>query len=120
MSLSGAAAQYIEKEYGGAYEEQDGTVSVATTATRIVGSNPDCLALTIINVGANAVYIRPYNNPSTSAGIVLQASGGSVSFTVRDDLTLPGRAWWGIADTAASDVFFVRVNRFSSFKSAVA
>lgn len=113
MALSGAAAQYIQEVYGGAYEETDGDVSVGTSPTKIVGNDPDALALTIINLGANTVYLRPANNPSSTAGIQINASGGSISLTVRDDLTLPGREWWGIADTAASDVYFVRVRRFN-------
>lgn len=113
MAEFGAAAQYIAKEYGGSFEEQDGTISVATAATKIVDNNPDALALVMINLGANTVYVAPNNKPSSTAGIRLDANGGNVSMIVRNDLTLPSRQWYGIADTAASDVYYVRVQRFN-------
>ena len=113
MALSGAAAQYIAKEFGGQYEEDDGTVSVQTSATQIVASDPDTVAITFVNLGANTVYLRPSNEPSITAGIQIVASGGALSLTVRNDLTLTTREWWGIATTAASDVYFVRVRRFA-------
>jgi len=119
MALSGAAAQYIEKEFGGAFEEADETVSVGTSATRVVGHNPDCVAIVFINLGANTVYLKPANNPSSTSGIKMVASGGFLSMNVRDDLTLPSLEWYGIADTAASDLYYIRTNRFSSLPSAV-
>ena len=114
MALSGAAAQYIAKEYGGAFEEDDGDVSVGTSPTKIVDSDPDSLALVIINLSANTVYLRPANNPSSSDGIQINASGGSMSINVRNDLTLPTREWWGVASAAGSDVYYIRVRRFST------
>lgn len=110
--LTGAANMYIAKEFGGDFVELDGEVSVGTSPTKIVDNDPDAVALVIINLGANTVYLRPANNPSSTAGIQINASGGNMSVNVRDDLTLPSRQWYGVADTAASDVYFVRVRRF--------
>ena len=113
MTISqGAAVEYIEKLYGGRYEENDVIVSVGTAATRIVGNSPDRLTLTIINYGANTVYLQPINAPAVKQGIIIDAQGGSVSMNVRDDLTLPSLEWWGIADTAASDIFVLEVTRY--------
>lgn len=117
MGLYGAAAKYIANVFGGLYEEDDGTVSVGTAATKIVGNDPDALALTIINLSANTIYLRPSNNPSATKGIQIDANGGSVSMNVRDDLTLPTRAWWALATAAASDVYYVRVRRYNQGES---
>lgn len=110
--LTGAANAYIAKEFGGSFVESDGDISVGVGATKIVDNDPDAVALVIINLSANTVYVRPANDPSATAGIQLNASGGSMSVNVRDDLTLPTRAWWGLATGAGSDVYFVRVRRF--------
>lgn len=111
--LQGAAPAYIAKEYGGSFEEIEQTISVLTTVTKLVGNNPERLALILINVGANDVYVKPSNNPGVEQGLLLAAFGGSVSLNVRSDLTLPTREWYGIADTTASTVYAIEVNRYA-------
>lgn len=87
-------------------------MTIATTPTKVVDNNPEAVQLTIINLGAEDVYLRPANNPSTKAGILLLASGGSVSLNVRDDGMLPGRQWYGVSAAATSDMYFLRVARY--------
>lgn len=108
----GAAVDFIQKYYGGRFEEDDATVAVATTSTKIVDNNPDCLALTIINLGSNTLILRPGDAPSSTAGVLLVSAGGSVTMNVRDDLTLPTREWYGIGSGGATTAYYVRVNRF--------
>ena len=113
MSVAkGAAVEYIEKVFGGRFEENDSTISVGTSATKVVDNDPDALALTIVNIGANSVYLAPTNNPTSSKGIILDASGGSVSMVVRDDLLLPALEWYGIAPSGASNVYVIRLRRY--------
>ena len=113
----GAALDFIVKEFGGTVEETDETVSVGTTVTDIVGNDPDAVALVLINLGATTVFVAPTNTVATNKGIQLNANGGFMSLIVRDDLILPANAWYGIADTAASDVYVIRIRRLKTIKA---
>jgi hypothetical protein len=117
MSLSGAAAEFIEREFGGAYEEETGLVAISNNPTKILGSDPDRVALTFINDQTATIYITPDNGPSGNRGIQLDANGGSVSMNVRDDLTLPAREWWGYTGTPTQNIFFIAVRRFAQSAS---
>lgn len=106
-----ALADFIAKEFGGVAEVLATAVQMNTTVINIVGNDPDALGLTIINLGTGNVYVAPTNLVSTTNGIVLTPTGGSVSLTVRDDLTLPGYDWWGIAPSGANQLFVLRARR---------
>lgn len=112
MAANGAALQYAEIEFGGPVTETDKTVSVATSATRIVGNNPDRVMLLLINLGGTPVYVRPANNPSDSAGVQLSQNGGSMVTIVRDDGTLPTNEWYGVAPSVAANVYVLEMVRF--------
>jgi hypothetical protein len=109
----GAAQSYIEGQYGGPTDEQDTEMTLGVTPSRIVDNDPDALALTIINLGANTVYVMFDLNPTTTRGIQLNASGGFVSFNVNDDQTLPTRQWYGVTASGTSDIFAIRTRRFA-------
>jgi len=113
MTAYGAALQYAEIEFGGPVAETDSTVSVATTATKLVGSNPDRVMLLLVNLGATPVNVAPANDPSSAKGITLSQNGGSMVTIVRDDGTLPTREWYGIATSAAANVYVVELSRFA-------
>ena len=116
MTVSGLSAlqDFLLKEFGGPAEILSGVISVGTGITPLVGNDPDALALTIINVGANTVYVTPDNSAGTSRGIVLNSGGGAVSLIVRDDLTLPGYEWYGVTGTGSSDVYYIRARRLKA------
>lgn len=112
MAAYGAALQYAELEFGGPVSETDNTVSVATTATKIVGNNPDRVMLLLVNLGGTPVNVVPDNDPSSSKGITISQNGGSMVSIVRDDGTLPTREWYGIATSAAANVYVLELSRF--------
>jgi len=116
MTVSGLSAlnDFMNKEFGGVAEIISGVISVTTGMTPLVGNDPDALALTLINVSANTVYVTPDNSASPSRGIVLNSGGGAVSLNVRDDLTLPGYEWYGVASAGTADVYFVRARRLKA------
>lgn len=112
LDTTPAPVRFLIDRFGGRFTEEDGTVYVVQVPTKIVGNNPECVALTMINVGGFDVYVRPANNPSSTGGILLLATGGSVSLTVRDDAMLPGREWYGVGGSGDSNVYFIRVLRY--------
>jgi len=110
----GAALQYIQKQLGGPTSDAEDTVVVNTTATKIIGYDPDAVGLLLLNVGNYDMYIGRTPQVALSAGIFLGKNGGSMSLNVVDDFTLPTLEWFGIADSAASSIYFLRVKRYTT------
>lgn len=105
----GILTDLIEGEYGIKVRGEARTVSVLTTTTELAQNNDDRVALTVINLGASAVYMNIDTAVSASNGIRLGATGGSVSMNWRDDLVLPGREWHAIDPTGAVTVLVVEI-----------
>jgi len=109
----GAAQSYIEGEFGGPTEELESEVNATTTATSVVGNDPEALALTLINLGANTAWLLFEDTVSTTRGLLLNANGGYVSLTVRDDQTLPTRRWWAVTSTGVTTILSIRTRRYA-------
>jgi hypothetical protein len=106
----GALSDYIQKKFGvktRTVVNPKGDVDVATTVTSIVDQNPDRLALLIINIGSNNVYLGFNQEVSTTRGILIVANGGSYSMIADEDLELVGYPVYGVTSTGISRVFVV-------------
>lgn len=109
----GANLAFVEGEFGGPITEQETEVTVGLTPLRIVDNNPEALALSIINLGTEGVYLAPSDLVSSSRGIFLESGGGLFSLNVRDDQGLPAREWWAVAETSSSILYIVRNYRYA-------
>ena len=88
------------------FEENPVTASVGVTDVVILKNNPRRLALIIINLSANTVYVRPGSNAaSATAGIVLISGGGSLTMDPISDFNLASLEWHAIASGAASSIY---------------
>lgn len=112
----GAAAQWLEKEFGGSFQEAESEVVTAAAAVSAVGNDPDAVALLFVNFGATDIYVTLKGNPAGNAGIKLVANGGSVAFALRDDFTLPSREWFARSPGGAGSLYVLRLRRFSVSK----
>lgn len=106
-----APVLFLRDRFGGDFQEQDGVVDVGVAPVLLVLNDPESVALTIQNTGADDIYIAPNNLVSATAGITLNP-GGSVSLTVRDDGMLPTREWWALGASAGQTVYYLRVRRY--------
>lgn len=80
----------------------------ADIADKIIArNNPGRLALIIINLGTAAVFVAPQGAASSTRGIQLGASGGSVSMNWRDDGALPSLEWHGQSGTDNQSLFIM-------------
>lgn len=110
----GAAQSYVEGVYGGPVTEQDYEIPLsANVVTKLLGLNPERLALTIINLGSYDCFVMFDNLVSSTRGIALAASGGYVNITVRDDQMLPVREWWAYGSAGATDLFILETKRYA-------
>jgi|GEM_PF-6001430 len=107
----GALSEYVEKEFGVKTVTKTNPItdSIKTTPTKVLGNNPDRLAAIIINLGDYTVYLSPRNDVSSTKGIKLSKSGGTLILNAKDDLELVGYEWWGIADGGNSTIFVLEV-----------
>jgi len=110
----GAAQEYVESVYGGPVTEQALAFSLAIgSITKLVDNNPDRLALSFINLGANEAYVSFDNTPSATDGIRLASNGGFLSMDVINDHMLQTREWYAIAPTDVTNLYVIQVFRFA-------
>lgn len=105
MSLS----KFIEEKFGQktrSYQNPEIT-EVETTVTRVLKNNPDRLAYTFINLGANSVYLAWDRQVADDRGILIASGGGSITLSADEDGELVGYELFGIADTANAACFVV-------------
>lgn len=109
-----AALLFTEQELGGPCLEQDSQVAVTTTPSIILQGNGDRVGLLMINLGVNNVFISLDSSVASNNGIQLASGGGLISMNVRDDFTLPSRAWYGLAITGAVFMYVLEIIRYKS------
>ncbi len=79
--------------------------SINTTASICARSDGGRLALTIVNLGSNAVYLRPGAAPSSTVGIRLSDGGGSMSMNYRDDYSVVGKEWQAVTASGTTTLY---------------
>ncbi len=108
----GAAQEAAQRELGGPTSEEETVVTTGATVVQLVGNDPDAVALVAINLGANTVLLGLNQLVSASRGVRLDAGGGAMTLTLRDDFTLPAREWFAISPAGASTVYVLRLKRY--------
>jgi len=83
--------------------------SVGTSVAEVLRQDGARLAATLVNLGAAAIYVLPDEEVSSSRGIRLGPSGGSVALTWETDFELVGYAWHAVADAAATALLTIEV-----------
>ena len=63
----------------------------------ILKADPMRYAFVLVNVGGNNIFLTPRRAVVGTAGILVGASGGLISFSWRDDLILPAVEWHAVA-----------------------
>ena len=107
-----SAYELLANQFGLAldFEENPVVSSVGVTDLVLVKNNPRRIALVIINLSGNTLYVRPGSSPaSATAGMVLVSGGGSLTMDVTSDFILPAREWHAVATGAASAVYVMGV-----------
>lgn len=109
--VPGAVGRYLMERLGGPVEART-TVTTAALLQNVVLNNFERVGLLIINLGANDMYLSPVRAPGVDRGILVRASGGLVSFGVRDDFVMPALQWYANnAVFAAGDVLVIEMIR---------
>jgi len=107
----GVLAEYVARKFGvkTRVTVNPVTASCAVTATVLLQNNPDRLAATVVNLGANVMYLAWDREVGTAHGIYVAPNGGAQMFIADEDGELVGYELFGIAPAGAVDVFVVEV-----------
>lgn len=105
-------AEYLRRVFGGEFEEEEQFITTGATPVQVVGSEPDAVSLTFVNLGASTVFLRIGNQPSSTAGIQVLGNGGFLSINLTDDFTLVAREWSAVSPSGASTIYALRVRRY--------
>jgi hypothetical protein len=114
----GAALTWTQEEYGYLIHEVESFPGIpfqSTPATQILSNNGDRLGLVIVNPGTSVVYISLSSSVSSNNGIILTANGGALTTNVRQDLTLPSRAWYAISPAAPGQLYVLEIIGWKKF-----
>lgn len=79
--------------------------SVGTSVLELLPNDPNRLAAVIINLSTNVLYVTPGRDPSSSKGIRIAPSGGTLLLLWDEDFHTVGSSWFGVASGAASAVY---------------
>ena len=89
--------------------ENPEVTQVQNVETLLLRADPNRLALVIINLSANTMFIKPRGGVTLTNGIALSAGVGSLSVTMEDDFTLPSLEWFGISSVINQAVFVLEI-----------
>ena len=101
----------IREKYGvDAHVVVNRTTSDIDTTSKIIALNdPARVALVVMNLAANPVYLNPIDIATVAAGLRLDATGGSVSMDWQKDMILPALEWHGISSVANQAIIVIEV-----------
>lgn len=107
----GPARDYLQKKFGGLFEELESSPVAGVAATSIIPNNPNRLGVVVVNLGANVVYLALSTAPSSTNGIAVAANGGSLSLTVDEDFTHVTRQLNAVSPAGNSQLYVLELVR---------
>jgi len=118
VKLAFGVYDLIERELKARITEEVNPVTstVGTSVTQILREDPNRIAVVIINLGTNSLYIGFDREVSSSRGILLSANGGSYTAFWKEDFTLCARAMYAIAPAGAVNVYVLALKIYRSLE----
>lgn len=103
--------ELIEERFGLSVEtrEDPEISSIGTSADILLRRDGRRIAFVVINLGEDAVFIRPERTASSSSGIRLAPNGGNVSMVFDEDFTLPAQQWSIVSEGASTAIYSIEV-----------
>lgn len=113
-----AALLFTQQELGGPIVENESIVAIPAAASEVfLNGNGDRVGLVLINVGSFVIYVGVTpGNLNLGQGIPLPSGGGAMTLTVRDDFTLPSRAWYAYSPNNSS-LYVLELIRFKQIEA---
>lgn len=90
-------------------EDERAITAMTTAVAQIVPNDSSRLAMVIVNLGSQIVFIRNRRPPSSSAGFSLGPGGGALILHYRDDFYMVGHDWFGLSAAGTSTLYVTEV-----------
>ena len=116
----GAALVFAERQFGGALNEDERNPVVGVAVAELLGGDPERVLVFFLNLSANSLHVGLRATVSATNGILLAANGGSVSFNVIEDGTIPTRQFFVVAAAAASQMYVLSLRRETQVETILA
>lgn len=107
----GAAAVFAAKRFGGLLREFVSNPTVGIASAELIGANPERVFILVVNLSTVDVFLSWSPGASSTNGVLIGPSGGSMSLDVETDGTLPANRLFAIAGAAASQMFILELRR---------
>lgn len=107
----GAVYAFLAERFGGSVRSEKTTQTVDTTRSVVAQRDPERVSITFVNLSADAIYVVPGPDVTTTHGIRLDSLGGFLSLNVREDMILPSDEWTAVAAVAGSSLLVITVRR---------
>jgi len=85
------------------------TSTVGTSVELVAGANPNRLALVMVNLSVNEIFVLPDRAVSSSRAIRLGPTGGFLSIVWDEDFHVVAWDWYAIATGVASPIMVLEV-----------
>lgn len=105
------AGRFAISRWGGPTTPSLTSVTVGTSASRIVSNNARRVKLVLLNLGVSDVYVGFDSSVTTSAGIKLVASTGFLESNAADDGEEVLTEFWAVSALAGMTVMVSQVYR---------
>lgn len=104
-----ALARYIRKKFGIGTRGVTNpvTASCGTSATTLLGNNPDRLGYLLVNLGTTAMHVAWDREVDEDHGVYVAPNGGSFGLIADEDGELVGYELFGKSKTSANDIFII-------------
>lgn len=83
--------------------------ALQNVTTRFLNMHNDRLAFLIVNTGVNPAYILNAPDVAAANGILLAANGGNIFMSYKEDLSLVGDEWHGVAPAGVVNILVLEV-----------
>lgn len=83
--------------------------AVPTSVVQLLKPDPNRLAWTLINLGANHLFVGFAPDVASDKGVYVSATGGVFGLLFLEDFDLCAFPVYAIADTAECDIYLVEV-----------
>jgi len=114
--MSGANALLAAKDFEGVLGEDSTVEVIGTSAVEVLGNDPERVFTLLINLSVNSIYLGFNEQVGADNGILLSANGGLMILNSKEDYTLVGRAIYGLASGASSNLYVLRMRREAILK----
>lgn len=115
--LYGAALEFLARRFGGSIAPGEDDIAVGIAQVEVIAGDSERVSLVLVNLGGTVIYVAPGVGVSSTRGIRLGPSGGTVAMDVNNDSILPSVQWYAIGDAAGGSLYVLWAKRAHIIKA---